>query len=127
MPQSEREFQAAVIEYAHLNGWLVHHGRAAQVREGKWVTPIQGDAGFPDLVMARGHQVVFAELKSEKGTMSPAQKRWIETLKEAADWAGFEFDFPADPPDHTAHRDLAMKVWRPSDWDEIETTLRRTT
>ena len=104
-PQSEKEFQAAVIEYAHLNGWLVHHGRAAQVREGKWVTPIQGDAGYVDLTLARPGIVIGAELKAEKGRLSEGQKEWEAVLRQA-----YEFDY---------------RLWRPSDWDEIETTLRR--
>ena len=107
MPQSEREFQDAVVEYAHLNGWLVHHGRAAQVREGKWVTPIQGDAGYVDLTMARGPLVIGAELKAEKGRLSEGQMEWEAVLRQA-----YEFRYD---------------LWRPSDWDEIEQTLRRTT
>lgn len=110
MPQSEKEFQNAVVDYAHLNGWLVHHARAAQVREGKWVTPIQGDAGFPDLVMARYGKIVFAELKSKKGRLSQAQKEWRDIIDTAVD-----------------QDRLFWFEWRPSDWDEIEQTLRRTT
>ena len=113
MTQSEKEFQAAVIEYAHLNGWLVHHGRAAQVREGKWVTPIQGDAGFPDLVMARNGLIVFAELKSEKGRISEGQDRWAQ---------GLDTDRQPGGGVSAAHRYF---LWRPADWDEIETTLKR--
>jgi hypothetical protein len=120
MPQSEREFQAAVIEYAQLNGWLVHHGRAAQVREGKWVTPIQGDAGFPDLVMVRGRWIVFVELKSEKGRIAKAQQRWRDDLEWAIGWSGYK-------PALDGIGGTVYFLWRPSDWDEIETTLRRTT
>ena len=120
MPQSEREFQNAVVEYAHLNGWLVHHGRAAQVREGKWVTPIQGDAGFPDLVMVRDGWIVFVELKSEKGRLSKTQKRWRDDIVWAIGWGEYK---PA-----TWHGSgTVYYLWRPSDWDEIETTLRRRT
>ena len=111
MAQSEKEFQNAVVEYAHLNGWLVHHGRAAQVREGKWVTPIQGDPGFPDLVLARSDKVVVVELKAQKGKLSKAQNHWLYALEGYGE-----------------HNDaFLVKVWRPSDWDEIEQTLKRRT
>ena len=105
--QSEKEFQTAVVEYAQLNGWMLHHDLPSLTQRGTWRTAIQGDPGFPDLAMARHGFVVLAELKSEKGRQSEAQKAWEDAIG-------------ADPAD-------GYRLWRPSDWDEIEQTLRRTT
>lgn len=74
---SEASFQNTVIEYAHLRGWLVHHSRAARTGKG-WRTAIQGDAGLPDLVLARNGKVVLAELKRTGGRATDAQRAWLE-------------------------------------------------
>ena len=102
LPISEAEFQAQVIELAQLRGWLVHAERPAQRQSGHWSTPIQGNAGFPDLVLARGGRLIFAELKSAKGRMRPEQQAWLDALRPGA---------------------LRVFLWRPTDWDEIVRAL----
>ena len=80
---SEKEFQNKVVALAIMYGWRVTHFRAAQVGE-KWMTAIQGDSGFPDLVMAHpGKGLIFAELKTELGRLDPAQITWLRTLSAA--------------------------------------------
>lgn len=37
---------------------------------------LHGQAGFPDLVIAGNHRLLFVELKSQYGTMSPGQTKW---------------------------------------------------
>ena len=101
----ESYFQSQVIMLAKLHGWLVMHTRAVEIRPGVWKTPLQGHAGFPDLVLA--HQtrgVIFAELKSDIGRLSAMQKTWLDTL----DLAGVE-----------------NHVWRPKDLHDISTRLAR--
>lgn len=102
---SEKELSVAVIDLAHILGWHVAHFRPAQTRRGNWVTPMTGDVGFPDLVLARYGAVVFAELKSERGKVAPAQEAWIEALTGG---------------------DNGVFVWRPHDWlaGTIESVLR---
>ena len=99
MTVSEAEFQSQVIEIASLRGWKIAHFRPAQIRPGRWATPIQGDAGFPDLVLARPKlgDLIFAELKREKGRVSVMQKVWLRTL--AAAGAEAYVWFPSDLPD----------------------------
>lgn len=87
---TEAQLQAAVIDAAHMFGWLVHHVKPARTPDGKWLTRIQGDAGFPDLVLARAGEVLFVELKSATGRVRPEQSTWL---------------------DH-----LGGLVWRPEDW-----------
>lgn len=93
---TEAEFQLAVLAYAGIHGWLAHHDRPSQSKDG-WVTAIQGDAGFPDLVLARGGIVHHWELKSEKGVVSEAQQEWVDALHG--------------------------RVMRPSQWDVIRRIL----
>ena len=100
---TEAAFQQQVIDLAQLSGWLVHAERPARMADGRWRTPIQGMAGFPDLVLVR-ERVLFVELKSERGKLSPEQEQWLAVLRTAG----------AD-----------ARLWRPSDWPEIEATLMR--
>jgi hypothetical protein len=89
---SETEFQEQVVQYARLNGWLVYHTydsrRSAQ--------------GFPDLVLARGPYLIFAELKSERGRLTDEQAEWVAALRRTGQVA---------------------YVWRPRQWDDIEAVL----
>lgn len=77
----EKLLQAKVIQLAKMNGFMVHHSRAVQTANGRWLTAIQGDAGFPDLVLAHAHRgVLFLELKSDTGKLSPGQTAWRRNL-----------------------------------------------
>lgn len=103
----ERDFQKCVLDLAKLYGWRRMHTRPARCRvRGKdtWRTPIEGDDGFPDLVLARDGVVICAELKSETGKPSQAQLDWLAALGGVS------------------------RLWRPSDWDDIhdELSARRT-
>lgn len=73
---SEAELQSNVIKTAGLLGWMVHHTRAVQTITGQHLTPIQGNPGFPDLVMVRHGGLLIVELKSQAGTLDPQQKIW---------------------------------------------------
>lgn len=93
---TEAELQRAVIAWAKVRGWLVMHTRTA-FSKGKFSTPIQGDPGFPDLVLARAGTVLFVELKREKGTLTVEQQSWGRAL------GGMSATTP-------------WFCWRPSDW-----------
>lgn len=106
---SEADFQASVVRMARDWGWLVHHTRTVQERSGRWATPIQGDRGFPDLVLAHPRSgVIFAELKSEAGRMAPDQLVWADALNLGL-----------------MHRDAETVLWRPSDTPAIINRLIR--
>lgn len=77
---SEAAFQAQVLAFARRTGWLVHHSRPAQNRSGRYSTPISGDAGLPDLIMARRGSVAFLELKGDGGSIAAAQVAWARAL-----------------------------------------------
>lgn len=100
---TEAQLKNWVIELAQRFGWLVHHDLPAQYGNGRWATPVQGFAGFPDLVLAHPTgQVLFAELKSDKGKLSTRQEIWLQIL----DIAGVE-----------------NHVWKPSDREFIQDRL----
>lgn len=109
---TESQFQAQVVELARLRGWLVHHTRPALNRSGRWSTPITGDPGFPDLILARRGRVIIAELKSEQGRVSTAQRRWLTEL---------ELDTVTELG---AEQTVEVFVWRPHHFDEIQDILR---
>jgi hypothetical protein len=95
---SEDDLKATVIQMARDNGWLVCHFRPAKTEKG-WRTPIEGDKGLPDLVLARRGVVLLAELKSGTGRLSNDQKKWLD------------------------HLGAMGCVWRPADLPEIEKAL----
>ncbi len=102
---SEADFKDMVISVAKRYGWLVHHDLPAQNSRGRWMTNVQGDAGFPDLFMVhpfQGGRPLVIELKAEKGKLTPGQKIWLN----ACEMAGC----------HAA-------VWKPSDMEYILYTL----
>lgn len=103
---SEADFQRAVLDLAILCRWRVVHYRPA-LRAIQWhgqtkrySTPLQGHPGAPDLILARDGRVILAELKSQRGRVSEAQRMWLSALGSHA------------------------RLWRPSDWPEIVAELR---
>jgi hypothetical protein len=108
---SEAELQRYVIEAARWQGWMVHHCRVAQRQSGQWSTPIQGDPGFPDLVLIHkaSGRLVFAELKRERGVVTTAQTDWLSALMTASALSGWE--------------SVQVFEWRPSQW--LDGTIQR--
>lgn len=92
---TEKQFQQQVLQLTKLCGWRVYH---------TWLS-IRSAAGFPDLVLVRGNRLIFAELKSDRGTLTAAQQEWIDALRGVP---GVE-----------------VYVWRPLDWDEVVQILQR--
>lgn len=79
----EAQFQNYVVRLARENGWLIHHTRTALAKSGRYMTPVQGHIGFPDLVLLHREReiLVFAELKNERGLVRREQRQWLELLK----------------------------------------------
>lgn len=69
-PISEKDLQAEVKALAEGMGWLVYHTWNSQ----------RSDKGLPDLLMVKGHRLIAAELKSDKGKLTPEQNRWLQAL-----------------------------------------------
>jgi hypothetical protein len=99
LEQTEKQFQEAVIDFARALGWLVYHTFDSR----------RSAAGFPDLVLVRREQLIFAELKTERGRVSEPQQEWIQSLLLI---------------ERATARTVSVAVWRPSDWSLIEEILR---
>ena len=101
---SETAFQNQVVDLAHLFGYSVAHFRTSRTGSGGHGTAVAYDAtGYPDLTICGPNGVIFAEVKAQKGHLTPAQEEWAGRLIAAgATWF----------------------MWKPSDWDAIVTALR---
>src|SRR6188474_2194580 len=102
--ETEARFQQRVVEAAALYGWRHCHTRKATVRSGQIATPTSVP-GWPDLVLwsARHGSVMFVELKTDRGSLTPQQVEVLESLSQAG-----------------AH----VAIWRPRDWSLITAFLR---
>ena len=92
---TERDLREQVRDLCNLFGWKMYFS---------W-TSIHSPRGFPDLVLANPEQkrVIFAELKSDKGKVTPQQEEWLSTLKACGQ---------------------TVYVWRPADIEAIAEILR---
>jgi hypothetical protein len=103
--ESEAAFQRAVMNLATLYGWACYHApdnRPIKTTSGR-VRKQAVVAGYPDLTLVRDGELIFAELKAEKGRVRPEQTRWLEKLDQVP---GVE-----------------TYVWRPSDFDALHARL----
>ena len=91
--KNEKAFTASVKKAAKQFGWLPYHTFNSK----------RSDPGFPDLVLVRGSELIFAELKMPKGRISEHQRNWAAKLTEAGQ---------------------RIYLWRPADWDNILEVLR---
>ena len=91
---SEKAFQATIRQFAQLKGWADYC-----VWDSRHSPP-----GWPDLVLVRPPRIVIAELKTETGRLSAAQRKTIALLLGCPGVETF--------------------LWRPSDWESIEEVLR---
>jgi hypothetical protein len=94
-------FQQDFLALAKELGWRRCHFDSAWSR-GRFRTPVSGDNGLPDNILTNGRRVIWAELKTGRGSLSPEQRTWIELLRSAGQ---------------------AVYVWRPKDWNEIVRVL----
>lgn len=90
---TEKELDAEVRKLAKLCGWLYYHTYRSK----------RSPAGFPDLVLVRPPRIVYAELKSKDGKVTPEQKIWLDKL--------------AGCPQNEVY------LWRPDELQEIADVL----
>jgi len=92
---TERELLERVRSLARVLGLLVYHTHDSR----------RSEPGFPDLVIVGHGRVLYAELKTQRGRLTDAQRLWISQLQDA---------------------DSEVCVWRPADLlnDTILHTLR---
>lgn len=83
---TEADCQTAIIDACKLLGYRVHHCRPAWSAIG-YRTPIQGHAGFPDLVIVGHGQIYIVELKRRGNKVSVDQEAWLDALSDAGVWS----------------------------------------
>lgn len=100
---TEAEFQAHVIELAHILGWRHLHVRRSIGKNRRWTTATNV-TGWPDLLLwhERQHRVLATELKSDTGKTTPEQEAVLASLAAAG---------------------IETHIWRPADLNEIASTL----
>jgi hypothetical protein len=89
---TEEQLQTSVVQLAGLCGWEWFHDEDSR----------RNRAGLPDLILVRGHRLLWRELKTATGRVRHDQKRWIALLQAAGEDVG---------------------VWRPDDW--FDGTIRK--
>ena len=90
---TEKQWQQQVIDLARLYGWRYYHTFDSR----------RSAAGFPDLVLFRPGRFLMAELKTDKGSLTAAQKEMIDDLLEAG---------------------VIVYVFRPENFDQICEVLK---
>ena len=91
---TEDDLLTRVMDLAELRGWLRVHYRPARTAKG-YRTPLQGDKGCPDIILARKGVVLLVELKAERRYPTKEQRAWLDALGVHA------------------------RLWRPADWNSI--------
>lgn len=91
---TEREWQEAVLELAGYYGWRHYHPFDSR----------RSVAGWPDLVLCRPPELLFVELKTDRGRISHDQVEWLALLSACA---------------------VETAVWRPRDLEAVHARLKR--
>jgi len=94
----EDAFLHKVRQLARREGWLCYHTHRSE----------RSEPGFPDLVLTKPGRLIFAELKSATGKLTPFQHTWLDLLRHSV-----------------AH--VEVYCWRPADYAEIVAILTRRT
>ncbi|HNG24549.1 MAG TPA: hypothetical protein PLC03_11345 [Microthrixaceae bacterium] len=83
---SEAEWQRQVTALARRCGWLVFHVADSRRQVGARLVGDRGIAGWPDLTLVHpDHGLIFAELKAERGRLTPLQRDTLSALATATD------------------------------------------
>lgn len=104
LSMSEAELAAAFDDLATLRGWTWCGFRPARQRiDGReqYRTPVIGQKGFPDRILARDGRVLLVEFKAEDGRFSDGQAIWASALEG---FLGFYIIYPSDWLDGTAEK-----------------------
>ena len=92
---TEKELRQQVVDLAKVLGWKAYF---------TW-TSIHSPRGMPDLILCKPPRVIFAELKTEKGKITPYQQEWLDLLAECKG-------------------NVETYLWRPDDIEDIAGILR---
>lgn len=91
---TEKQFLQTVRDLARWARWRVYHTFNSR----------RSEPGFPDLVLLRGKEMIAAELKTDTGRVTLAQREWLNALQTAG---------------------VETAIWRPADFEMIRERLTR--
>lgn len=100
----EDEFAKRIEETMDWLGLLWHHETDSR----------KSKAGFPDYCIVGPYGVLFLEIKSSKGKVSPKQQEWIHALRTSR-WAEAQPEFLC----------VLAYVAYPEHWDRVLSDLKR--
>lgn len=89
---NEKDWQGVVLELAGYYKWEAYHTYDSR----------RSHPGWPDLVLARPPELIFVELKTDRGRVSPTQTLWLQRLAACGQ---------------------EVYVWRPRDLDAVNARL----
>lgn len=109
---TEQQLANEILGWAKKFRWLAFHVRNSGMGN---MTQVQGDKGFPDLILLRDDRMIAAELKiGRKGTVKgeprPEQTLWLSAFAEIG------------CPDECSP--IETYVWRPEDLPSVIGILR---
>jgi len=90
---NEKQFAAQIRDLAIILNWRYYH---------TW-NSLHSASGYPDVTLVRGSRLILAELKTDKGKVTPQQQGWLDALKETK---------------------AEVYLWRPADFDNILEILK---
>lgn len=107
---TEKDLQRSIVHAARELGW----------RDAWTWKSFHSPKGWPDLFLARGLHLVVAELKSDKGKVTPEQETWLAWWREYGRSIvdsnvlaqSSTLELPTSP-----WPALDVFVWRPADLD----------
>jgi hypothetical protein len=108
---TEQAFTNELLKWAKTFRWRAFHVRNSGHGGNTYV---QGDRGFPDLVLVRPPRLIFAELKVGKNKPTPEQADWLSALAENSQDV---YGMPSAA--------VETYVWRPEMWSEILVILSK--
>jgi hypothetical protein len=112
---SEAHFQQQVVQLAGAYGWRTYHTHDSR----------RSQPGFPDLVLVRDAELIFAELKTDKGRVRPEQAEWIKALQQVSSALAGVFAFLKEDIGVALPAAVDVYIWRPADFDELHARLAR--
>lgn len=100
----EKDFAHQVEHLLNLFRWRWTHFEPAVRQSGTWATALRGQKGLPDYIAVRRGELLFAEIKGDRGRLTPDQAEWIDDLRKVDT--------------------VRAELWYPHQLDDIKEILR---
>lgn len=122
--ESEAQWQQKIVQLAGFYQWRVYHTHDSR----------RSNPGFPDLVLLRGPELIFAELKGPKTRVTAEQEDWLAALRVVADGVRLYGELAAETIADGTYDDtlkageaiaIDVYLWRAPDIDPVHKRLAR--